>query len=172
MISKETFKLQLRDLILLGMVVAMKIILKQFSIGTQVVHISLDFIGNVLLGYLFGPIWGAVGGGIGDLVSSAFFGNQGGFFAGFTVSAMLGPVIYGLLLYRQPIKIGRIVVATIMVTVIINLGLNTLWLHLLYGLDFKAALLQRGAKELIVPWMQMFVTYFVLQALSRVKIRK
>ena len=42
----------------------------------------------------------------------------------------------------------------------------------MYGLDFRAALIQRAPKELIVPWIQMVVIYFVLEALSRVKIKK
>ena len=50
--------------------------------------------------------------------------------------------------------------------------MNTLWLHLLYGVDFKVALIQRLPKETIVPWVQMVITYFVLQAISRVKMYK
>ncbi|MDF7673131.1 folate family ECF transporter S component [Lactobacillus sp. ESL0701] len=172
MISKRTLKLELRDLILLGVVIAIKIILHRFSIGTAVVHVSLDFIGSVMLGFIFGPVWGSVGGAIGDLVSSAIFGNQGGYFIGFTLSAMVGPLIYGLFFYHRPVKIWRIILSTLLVTVIVNVGLNTLWVHVLYGLNFNAALVQRLPKELIVPWVQMFVIYFVLQALSRVKMKR
>ena len=50
--------------------------------------------------------------------------------------------------------------------------MNTLWIHMMYGLDFRAALIQRVPKEVIVPWLQMIITYFVLEAISRVKIRK
>lgn len=162
---------ELRRLVLLGLVIAIKIILSQFSFGPAFVKVGLGFIGSVMLGYLFGPIWGAVGGGISDLVSSAIFGNQGGFFIGFTLTAMVGPLIYGLLFYRKPIKIWRIIAATILVTVIVNILLNTLWIAILYHMDFNILLLQRLPKEAIVPWIQMIITYFVLQALSRVKIR-
>ncbi|MCO6532469.1 folate family ECF transporter S component [Lactobacillus panisapium] len=172
MTTKEMFKVELRDLVLLGFVVAIKIVLSRFTIGTTIVHIGLGFIGSVLLGYMFGPVWGAVGGGISDLVSSALFANQGGFFIGFTLSAMVGPLIYGLILYKKPVKIWRIILATLLVTVIVNLGMNTLWLHFLYGMDFKVALIQRVPKEAIAPWLEMIITYFVLRALSRVKIRR
>lgn len=172
MTTKEMFKVELRDLVLLGFVVAIKIVLSRFTIGTTIVHIGLGFIGSVLLGYMFGPVWGAVGGGISDLVSSALFANQGGFFIGFTLSAMVGPHIYGLILYKKPVKIWRIILATLLVTVIVNLGMNTLWLHFLYGMDFKVALIQRVPKEAIAPWLEMIITYFVLRALSRVKIRR
>ncbi|BDR60811.1 folate family ECF transporter S component [Lactobacillus xylocopicola] len=172
MVTKEKPQIELRDLVLLGIIIAMKIILGRFSIGSNVVHVSLGFIGSVMLGYMFGPVWGAIGGGISDLVASVLFSNQGGFFIGFTLSAMLGPLIYGWFFYQKPVKIWRIIVATLLVTVIINLGLNTVWVHLLYGLDIKAALIQRLPKETIVPWIQMVVDYFVLTALARVKLRK
>ena len=172
MTIKEMLKVELRDLVLLGIIVAMKIILSRFTVGTTIVHVSLGFIGSAMLGYLFGPVWGSVGGGIGDLVSSALFGNQGGFFLGFTLSAMVGPFIYGLVFYQKPVKIWRIILATLLVTVVVNIGLNTLWVHLLYGMDFRVALIQRVPKEAITPWLEMIISYFVLNAISRVKIKR
>lgn len=169
---KNWLEIDLQELVLLGLVVAMKIVLEQFSFGPVMVKVGLGFIGSVLLGYFFGPVWGSVGGGISDLLTSAIFGQQGGFFIGFTLTAMAGPLIYGLFFYHQPIKIWRIIVATLLVTIIVNIGMNTLWLHMMYGLNLKAALLQRLPKELIVPWLQMIITYFVLQAVSRVKIKR
>lgn len=172
MTIKEMLKVELRDLVLLGIIVAMKIILSRFSVGTTIVHVSLGFIGSVMLGYLFGPVWGSIGGGISDLVSSALFGNQGGFFLGFTLSAMIGPFIYGLVFYQKPVKIWRIILATLLVTVVVNIGLNTLWVHLLYGMDFRVVLIQRIPKEAITPWLEMIISYFVLNAISRVKIKR
>ncbi|MBU3829117.1 MAG: folate family ECF transporter S component [Candidatus Lactobacillus pullistercoris] len=169
---KKWFEIDLQELILLGLVVAMKIVLAQFSFGPATVKVGLGFIGSVMLAYFFGPVWGAVGGGISDLLTSAIFGQQGGFFIGFTLTAMAGPLIYGLFFYHQPIKIWRIIAATLLVTIIVNIGMNTLWIHMMYGLDFRAALIQRVPKEVIVPWLQMIITYFVLEAISRVKIRK
>lgn len=162
----------LQTLVLLGIIVAVKIILSQFSVGPVFVKVGLGFIGSVLLGYLFGPVWGTIGGGISDLVSSAVFGNQGGFFLGFTLTAMAGPLIYALFFYHKSIKVWRVIAATLLVTVVVNIGLNTLWIHFLYNIDLKAALMQRLPKEVIAPWLQMFVTYFVLQTISRVKIKK
>ena len=172
MTIKEMLKVELQDLVLLGIIVAMKIILSRFTVGTTIVHVSLGFIGSVMLGYLFGPVWGSIGGGISDLVSSALFGNQGGFFLGFTLSAMIGPFIYGLVFYQKPVKIWRIILATLLVTVFVNIGLNTLWVHLLYGMDFRVVLIQRIPKEAITPWLEMIISYFVLNAISRVKIKR
>lgn len=169
---KKILRTDLQRMIFLGMIVAMKIILGQFSFGPTTVKVGLGFLGSVLLAYFFGPVWGTIGGGISDLVSSAIFGNQGGFFIGFTLTAMAAPLIYALFLYNQPVKVWRIIASTILVTIIVNIGMNTLWLHLMYGMNFNAALVQRLPKEVIVPWVQMVIIYFVLQAVSRVKIKK
>lgn len=172
MTRKKWLDLDLKELILLGLIVAIKIILEQISFGPATVKIGLGFIGNVMLGYLFGPLWGGIGGGVSDLVSSVLFGQQGGFFIGFTLSAITAPFIYGLFFFNRQLKIWQIIAATLLVTIIVNIGMNTLWIRIMYGLKLKAALIQRLPKEIIVPWIQMIVTYFVLQALSRVKIKK
>ncbi|RVU71391.1 MULTISPECIES: folate family ECF transporter S component [Lactobacillus] len=169
---KKAVNLELRELVLLGVIVAIKIVLSQFSFGPAFVKVGLGFIGSVMLGYLFGPLCGAIGGGISDLVSSAIFGNQGGFFIGFTLTAMAAPFIYGLFFYQKPLKVWRVIVATLLVTIIVNIGMNTLWIHFLYGVNLQAVFLQRLPKEIIVPWIQMLITCIVLQALSRVKIKR
>lgn len=170
--SETKFKLKLQDLVFLALLVAINIILQKISFGPTYLKVGLGFIGSTLLGYYFGPLWGGIGAGASDLLSSAIFGQEGGFFPGFTLSAIVAAVIYGLFLYKKDVKIWRIVASTILVTIIVNIAMNTYWIHIMYGLNFKAALISRLMKESIVPWIQMVVIYIVLQALQRVKIRK
>lgn len=115
------------------------------------VKVGLGFIGSALIGYSFSPFWAAVGGGISGLVSSAIFGNEGGLFFGFTLTAMIRPLIYSLFFYKKPTKVGRVITVTIVVTIVVNISLNTLWLHLLYGVNLKIALLQRLPKKPLLP---------------------
>ncbi len=56
-------------------------------------------------------------------------------------------VIYALFLYQKPIKWWRVIAATLLVTLVVNVLMNTYWLHLLYGLDLRAAFLQRILKR-------------------------
>lgn len=165
---EKTKNNELQNLILLGIIVTIKVILEQFSFGPTFVKVGLGFIGSIMLGYLFSPFWAAIGGGISDLVSSALFGNEGGFFIGFTLTTMVAPLIYSFFFYQKKLKVWRIIIATLLVTIIVNIGMNTIWLHYIYGLNLKVALLQRLPKELIVPWIQMIISYFVLKAISRV----
>lgn len=168
----ENFNSELTQLVFLGIIVALRIVLSRFTIGPTMIKVGLSFVADALLGYFFNPFWAGVGGGVSDLLTSALFGQEGGFFPGFTLSAILAPVIYSCFFKSRQVKLWQIIVSTLLVTLIVNLGLNTLWLHLMYGLNFKAALLTRLAKELITPWLQILVLYLLLNALARVKINK
>lgn len=168
----KIFKSNLTQLVFLGILVALQVILNRLSFGPTMVKVSLSFIGSCLLGYFFDPFWAGVGGGVSDLLTSAIFGQEGGFFPGFTLSAILAAVIYSIFFKERRVKVWQVVSAVLLVTLIVNVGLNTFWLHLMYGLNFKAALMMRMTKELIVPWIQMVVVYIVLNAIARVKIEK
>ena len=165
-------KLNLQEPIFLGILTALDLFLQKLSFGPVMVKVGLGFIGASLLGYFFGPWWASVGALACDLLSSALFGQEGGFFIGFTISAMLSAAIYGAFYYERPVKIWRIVAATLLVTVIVNILLNTLWLHLMYGLAWRAAFVTRLPKELLVPWLQMAVSYLVLKAVAQIDAKR
>ena len=156
----------------MALLVAISVVLQRLSIGTTIAQVGFGFIGTVLLGKFFGAFWGGTAAGVADIISAAIFGVQGGFFPGFTLSAILAGVIYGFFFYNQKNAIWKIVVATLLVTILVNVVLNTYWLHMMYGMDFRVALIQRVPKELIVPWLQMGITWLVLNFIERAKIIK
>lgn len=162
-------QLSLQQLVFLGILVALNIVLQRLSLGPVTLKVGLGFLGSALLGYFYGSIWGSLGALVSDLASSALFGQEGGFFIGFTVSAMLAVIIYGCFLASRNLQIWRVVVATLLVSLVVNLGLNTLWIHLLYGVNLQVAFWQRLPKELLAPWLQIVITWTVLRALARVK---
>ncbi|MDO4911952.1 MAG: folate family ECF transporter S component [Lactobacillus sp.] len=159
---------KIRKIALLGLMIALKVVLERISFGTTLFEVGLGFIGSVILAYLFGPWWGLVAGGVSDLISSAIFGNAGGFFIGFTLTAMAGPMIYGLVLYRKKPTIWRIILAIVLVCLIVNLGMNSLWLNMMYKEPWGPLLTIRATKQLIIAPIQCVVTYFVLQVLDRI----
>ena len=73
----------------------------------------------------------------------------GPFNPGFTLSAMVNGLIYGLVLYERPFSWKRTLLAQALVVLITNLCLNTLWLQLYYGKAFFAILPLRALKNLI-----------------------
>src|SRR5699024_11943021 len=101
-------KLDLQRLVTLALFVAMDVVLGKISFGSLTLKVGLGFIGSALLAYYFGPLWGGIGALVSDLLRSAIFGVEGGFFPGFTLSAIVAVVIYALFLYQKDRKSTRL----------------------------------------------------------------
>ena len=118
-------------LIILGLFIALEIILTRFlSIHTPIVRIGFGFLPIAMLGIMYGPVWAAAAYAIGDLIGIMLF-PSGPFFPGFTLSAALTGLTYGIILYKKPITWKRVLIAAAIVCLGINLILDTLWLYIL-----------------------------------------
>ena len=113
--------------------------------------------------YLFGPVTGGLFAGILDIVKY-FMRPDGGFFFGFTFNAMLAAFIYGCFYYRQKLTLKRVLIAKLVVILIVNVLLNTLWLDMLYGKGFLAILPARALKNLIM-WPIDSIIFFTITRL-------
>ncbi len=78
-------KIDLQGLVTLALLVAMNVVLQKISFGPATVKVGLGFIGSALLAYYFGPFWGGVGAVLSDLLKSAVFGVEGGFFRAISI---------------------------------------------------------------------------------------
>ena len=146
-----------------AMLAALALILNSvasINIGPYV-KIGFSSIPNQIADYLFGPITGCLFAGVLDIVKF-FIRPDGPFFFGFTFNAMLSGLIYGTLLYRRPVSIKRIVIAEFFVKLVINCGLNTLWISMLYGKGFIALLGPRVIKNVIMLPIDSFILFFAL----------
>lgn len=72
------------------------------------------------------------------------------YFRGFTLSAILGAVIYGLFLFNHKVTGQRIFLAQLIITLFVDVILNTLWLTMMYKTPFFGILPVRILKEVIV----------------------
>lgn len=118
-------------LIILGLFIALEIILTRFlSIHTPIVRIGFGFLPIAMLGIMYGPFWASAAYAIGDLIGIMLF-PSGPFFPGFTLSAALTGLTYGIILYKKPITWKRVLIAAAIVCLGINLILDTLWLYIL-----------------------------------------
>ena len=133
-------------------------------------YIRIGFSGlpNQIIDYLFGPIIGAIFGGTMDVVKW-FVSGDGDFFFGFTLTAMVGAVIYGIFTYNKPVKLWRVVASQLLVKLICNIGLNTLWLNILYGKAFAAILPGRIVSNAIMLPIDVAITFFMLKVVSYIK---
>ena len=121
----------LTRLIVVGLFIGIEIILTRFlSINTPILRIGFGFLPVAMLGIMYGPLWAGIAYAVGDIVGIVLF-PSGAFFPGFTLSAALTGLVYGLVLYKKPITWKRALIAASIVCLFINLVLDTYWLYIL-----------------------------------------
>ena len=150
-----------------GMMAALAIALNyvaSIDIGPYV-RIGFSGIPNQIVAYVFGPAVGAIFGALLDIIKF-IIKPSGMFFPGFTISAALGGLIYGLFLYRKPVSVKNVLIAQILIKIFVNIGLNTLWLKLLYD---KAILVILPGRILSNAVMLPIDTILMLAVLSAVE---
>jgi len=162
-----------RNLVLCAMMAALAIVLSYTTSFYITNDIKIGFSGlpNRLVDFMFGPVVGCIFGGLMDVIKF-FIKPDGAFFPGYTLTAMVGGLIYGIFYYRLQIKqphlteetgwpkvkawilanitsILLIFIANVLVKCICNIGLNTLWSSMFTGKAWIALLPTRVLKNLI-----------------------
>lgn len=160
----------LRTLVITALLVAIGVVLGFYSIQlTENLRIGFSFLANELTAMLFGPVVGGIMGGVTDIIKY-IIRPTGPFFFGFTFNAILGAVIYGILLYKKPLSFRRILFSKALVAVIVNVCLNTYWLSMLYGNAFLVILPPRIIQQIIMVPIQSVLFFAVVQTLSRARV--
>jgi Protein of unknown function (DUF1393). len=138
-------------IVLSGLFIAINVILTRLvkPIDTQFLRVSFGFIANAFGGIILGPVLGGITSAISDIFGYFLFPSGGAFFPGFTLSAFAGAFIYGLVLRKNPGSIYRILVSVLLVTVVVDLGMNTAWLSILYKKAWTVLITARLIKSLI-----------------------
>lgn len=162
--QNRKFTFTTRQIAIVGVLMALGLALSRVSIPLGTTNrLSLGFIVNAVLGMLYGPwVAGFAAAGV-DLLVSFIFGNQGTFFIGFTFSAFVGGFIYGLFLHRKNVTWKHVLAAVLLVTLISNIILNTLWIYILYQTPVSVLLVSRLTQNLIMAPIRFGVLYFITQ---------
>ena len=139
-------------LVTLALLIAMEIVLNRFlSINAWNLKIGFSFVPVVLAAMLFGPIHAAIVGGVGDLVGALLF-PIGAYFPGFTLTAALMGLVWGLFLHKKH-NLTNTVISVAINQLILGLFLNTYWISVLYGSAywplFDTRILQAGILLLV-----------------------
>ena len=164
-------KKQIPILTCVALLIALDIVLTRFlAINTQFLRISLGMIPVALAGIAFGAVWGGICGAVGDFLGMLLF-PSGAYFPGFTLTAALTGIIYGLFLYRcnDRYKVRNTFLASIIVCIGCNLLLDTLWLNIMYGSGFLAILPARIVKCVLnIPIYSILLLILWDKVLSRI----
>ena len=122
-----TFKI-----VVLAMLVAMNVVLSRFvSINAWNLKIGFTFVTVFIAAYLFGPLASALVAGLGDFAGAIMF-PIGPYFPGFTFSAILSGLLFGLLL-KHNTRTVNVVVCSLIHNLVIGLLINTYWIFVLYN---------------------------------------
>ena len=92
--------------------------------------IGFGFLTNASVGMLFGPAVAMMAGVCTDLLGYFIGGGftMGGYFPGYTLTAIVAGLFWGLWLYPRRVSVWRAIGAKTCINVFCNIGLNTLWL--------------------------------------------
>lgn len=126
-------------LVIMALLVAISIILSRFlSIAAWNLKIGFAFVPVALAGMILGPIPAAIVAAVADFLGAILF-PIGQFFPGFTLTAFLNGLLYGIFLYKKA-DMKSVVLSAVITQILGSLLLNTFWISMLYGTPFWALL--------------------------------
>ncbi|MBM7617180.1 ECF transporter S component (folate family) [Weissella uvarum] len=175
---KQSFpRLNARQLALMALLAALLIILNRVQIGPDWLKIGFTFIPLGLLAKWYGPVWTTLVAIICDLISATLLSAGQPFFLGFTLSAAVSALIYGLAFYNHPhLSWARIIITTGLVLLIVNVFLNTIWVITLQNAWNNEHMIMtmvtaRAMKQIIFWPIQSVLLYWILnnQSLNRLQ---
>lgn len=137
MISKANARRKLanhlRAMTVTAVMVALSIVLERFlAVNTQVIKIGFNFVPIAFVAILYGPFYATVAAALSDLIG-AHVVQTGAFFPGFTITAAVSGLIFGLFLWRAfrrkrpflwvlpPVLLNNLAVGLVVNTLLISL---------------------------------------------------
>lgn len=181
----------IRGIAYLGVLAAMGVVLAALRpVSLWDVRVSFTFVPIAVGAILFGPLPAGVLGALIDVLGAILF-PSGTFFPGFTLTAFLHGLIYGLFLWQKPGEtvpapaeegglrgflrrhrdLLRVICAVLVYLAVCSLGLNTLWISVLYGTPFLPSLLRRLVQAAVMGPVQILVLALLVPLLRRLRPR-
>lgn len=160
----------------LGILIAMQVVLARFAVIPvgDMMRFSTSFIPVVIAARLYGPTGGMAVYGIGDLVGAIAFPTGGAFFPGYTFTAAVVGLIFGLFLRpvkekETPLQLGIKIVLSVFSTQLIgSFLLNSFWRSFQTGVPYGAVLMTRLPQCLVSLVIQTLFMVLFLEKICKV----
>ncbi len=163
-------KFNIKTLTLLGMFTAVSVVLARL-LGfylTESLRVSFEYFAIILAGICFGPLAGAVVGGLSDFIGANLISGFG-----FYPPLIIGPILAGLLggllskyvFHGNPDRWWKIMTVVAVSEIIANLLWGSFALSLLQGTPFLTILALRTPLKLAIMVMDAQLVYAVYSAL-------
>ena len=156
-------KINTKMIVVSAMLIATDVVFSRLlAINLLIAKVGLGFAAVAVCAMLYGPAWAALCSALGDLAGALLF-PTGAFFPGFTVTAALTGLIYGLFLYKQRPGLRQCFFAALTNGLVVTLVLNTAMISLVFGPDFWPLLYARLAEFAAM----LLIQTLVMTAISR-----
>ena len=137
----------LARLVCTALLVALQVVLSRFlSIQLWNLKIGFSFVPVIIAARLFGPVSSVIVYALGDVIGTFMF-PTGPFFPGFTLTAAIAGLIFGLFLYKKT-SVPRIVFSSVLNQLLCSLLLNTYWISYTAGIPFTGQLSVRWPQSI------------------------
>lgn len=161
-------KINTKTICVLGALTALEIVLSRFlSINAWNIKIGFSFVPVVVTAMLFGPLPAAAVAAMGDFLGALLF-PIGAYFPGFTVTAFLTGIVFGLFLRKE--QTWKTIIPCVLVNQLaLSLLLNTFWISVLYGSPYGPLLVTRLFQTAILTALQIAVIRLLAGIMPRLK---
>lgn len=138
-------------------------------------RITFTFIPLAIAGWFLGPVPAMLVGLVGDIIGCFLF-PMGAYFPGFTLSTMLTGFIFGLFLYKTDMCASKsiilIIVSKLIISLFINVFMNSLWLLVITGKGYYYHLIEHAIKNAIAFPFECAILCLLSGILSKNNIEK
>ena len=146
-----------RKLTLSALLLAADILLTRvLALNTPIMKIGLGFAAVAVCARLYGAPWAALIAALGDFLGSILF-PTGAYFPGFTLTAALTGLLFGLCLHRESVRWYRPVLAAALNCVLISYLANSAMIAFISGNTFRAMLTARAIQLTVMLPTQILV---------------
>lgn len=159
---------KIKKIILSGLLLAASIVINRFlSINTSILSIGFTFVPLMLSGIILGWKYSMIIAGLSDLIGALLF-PFGSYFVGYTISSLLSGLVYGLLLYQKEFIFNRkflirLIIAVLIVCILINGVLNTIWIIM----TVKSASIAIVPTRIIKQFIMIPIMFITMSSLTR-----
>ena len=145
-------------MLICSMCIALSVILGYFYIPlNESLYIRFTYLAASTVGLVAGPVVALVFGAAVDLVDFMLHPTNV-FFFGYTISSMVGALIYALFYYRKRITVVRIIFCRLAVNLVVNVFLGAIWSNILYGKGYIYRLVVSYIKNIALLPVEVAVT--------------
>ena len=135
--------------------------------------ITFAYVTDALTAMFYGPIAGLAFGFAGDFLGFLSSSGAGGaYFPGFAVSEMVTCFLFACFFFKKNITLPRVIIVWLLNLAIVLLGLNSLWLILMYGMSAgEVFAIARVVTNAVQSPIHIAILYLLLTRISRLDSR-